>query len=86
MELTCVDYPEDLVTADWRAADRVAAKLAAADFVSANTEWPNDQTLFFKGNKMTKNTKWPNEHSLWMWQTDLNTSTFLKWPKDLKSN
>ena len=34
MELTCVDYPGDLVTADWRAADWVAAKLAAADLVS----------------------------------------------------
>ena len=35
VELTCVDYPGDLVTADWRAADWVAAKLAAADLVSA---------------------------------------------------
>ena len=35
---------------------------------------------------MTKSTKWPNDQSVWMWQTDKNTSTFLKWPNYLKSN
>ena len=35
MELTCVDYPGDLVTADWRVADLVAAKLVAADLMAA---------------------------------------------------
>ena len=46
MELTCVDYPGDLVTADWRAVDWVAAKLGLQTWCLQ---------LFFKGLTKTLN-------------------------------